>query len=393
MTRTLFLAVVAATLVVVTWVQTAWAPPKRKPVAKWVTVTAAAAGTNEKAKDEAVSRALRKAVEQTCGVFIKAQSKTLNYQAVYDKVLGNTVGYVVEHSVPKSWTADGKTHARVRALVSTRKFEEAWAAIAHTIARENNPRVIIGVVEAVRHTAKGPTYRMKANGTVQTKLEDFFLTKGVVLVDRAAAKKASRRDVFLAAMTDDEKGVAALAALGARFKADVVITGRASAKYGKTLRVEEARFHQYAASVTVRVVQTDSARVLAVKTYGPKTFNTLQRAGGGQKALAKLADHVAPKLLATVIEAWRKREHVSRTVHLSISGMNFKAWLAFKREVKELRGVQALNRREIVQDVAHIEVQYQYNNEHLAETLTELKKTKLEVTEITATRVKLKIVE
>ena len=388
MTRKLFLPVVAAALAASTWVSTAWAPPERKPVDKWVTVTAAAAGSDEKAKDEAVSQALRKAVEQTCGLFLKAQSKTLNYKAVYDKILGSTVGYVIEHSVVKSWTEDGKTHARVRARVSTRKFEEAWAVIAHTIARENNPRVIIGVVEAVKHTANGPTYEVTDNGAVQTKLEDFFLTQGVVLMDRATAKKVSKRDVLLAALKDDEKEVAAL---GARFKADVVITGRASAKYGKTLQVEEAALHQYTASLTVRVVQTDSARVLAVKTYGPKTFNTLQRAGGGQKALAKLADYAAPKLLTAVIEAWRKRAHVSRTVHLSISGMNFKAWTAFKHEVKELRGVQALNLREITQDVAHIEIQYQYSNENLAETLTELKKTKLEVTEITATRVKLKI--
>ena len=361
-----------------------------KPVDKWVTVTAAAAGTAAKAGDEAVAQALRVAVERACGVFIKAQSKTLNYKTVYDKVLANTVGYVIEHEVLKTWKDGEMTHVRVRARVSTRKFQENWAVIAHTVNRENNPRVIVAIAEAVRHTTAGPIYKVKEDGIVQGKIEDFFLSKGIALTDRATAAKVSKRDVLLAALKDDEKEVAAL---GARFKADVVIAGRASAKYGKTIRVAETSLHQYTATLRVRVIQADSARVLVSKTYGPKTTTSLQRAGGGDKALAKLAAESAPKLLAVVVEAWRKRANVSRTAHLSISGMNFKAWTAFKAEAKKLRGVKALRLREVTEGIAHIEVEYTYSNENLAENLTGLKKTKLEVTEITATRIKLKIVK
>ena len=363
---------------------------RAKPVDKWVTVTAAAAGTTAKAGDEAVAQALRVAVERACGVFIKAQSKTLNYKTVYDKVLANTVGYVIEHEVLKTWKDGEMTHVRLRARVSTRKFQENWAVIAHTVNRENNPRVIVAIAEAVQHTAAGPIYKVGEDGIVQGKVEDFFLSKGIALMDRATAAKVSKRDVLLAMLKDDEKEVAAL---GARFKADVVIAGRAIAKYGKTIRVADTSLHQYTATFRVRVIQADSARVLVSKTYGPKTVTSLQRAGGGDKALAKLAADSAPKLLAVVVEAWRKRANVSRTAHLSISGMNFKAWKAFKAEAKALRGVKALRLREVTEGIAHIEVEYTYTNENLAENLTELKKTKLEVTEITATRIKLKIIK
>ena len=49
--------------------------PAREAVDTWVTVTASAAGTNKNAESEAVGFALRKAVEEACGTFIRGQSK------------------------------------------------------------------------------------------------------------------------------------------------------------------------------------------------------------------------------------------------------------------------------------------------------------------------------
>ncbi len=359
-------------------------------VDKWVTVTGEAAGTSLKAKDEAVQHALRKAVEETCGVFLTAQSKTRDYKAIYDKVLSNTVGYVIEHKV-LSIKNDGEiTRASCRVHVSTKKFEEAWATIAHTINQENNPRVIIAIVEATRYNAEGPVFEVKEGGVVQSKIEDFFLKKGIKLMDKGTTSKLTKRDVLLATIKDDTKAVAAL---GARFEADVVVTGRASAKYGSTIKVSGFDMFKYSSSLTLRAVRTDSAEVLAVKSYGPVSSNTLQRAGGEDKALAKLAAEAAPKILGAVVEGWRKQVNVSRTLSLSISGLSYKAWKVFKAETEKLRGVQALRLREITEDVASIDVEYDFDNAHFADAVTELENTKLEVTEITANRIKLKVAE
>jgi len=250
-------------------------------VTKWVTVTAEAPGTDLNAKDEAVARALRKAVEEACGVFIKARTKTEDYQAVYDKVFADTVGYVREHKVIKTWTEGDITHATVRACVSTQKFERDWAAIAHTIEGENNPRMIVAIAEAVHWAATSPAYEVERNGTVQGKIEDFFLQKGIVLVDKETASEVAKRDILLAAIKDDADSVAAL---GAQFKAEVVVMGRASAKYGKKLDVAGQEMYQYTATLNVRVVQTDSARILAVKSFGPITAPSSSRPAGKKKS-------------------------------------------------------------------------------------------------------------
>ena len=391
MTRTTRTIILTCVLLTALTAQAAGGPEIKGPKAdKWVTTEGVATGTDEKAKDEAVAEALRKGVERACGVFLTSESKTQDYKAIYDKIFADAVGYVREHKVLKTWVVDGQTHASVRAHVSAQKFEKNWAVIAHTLEQEDNPRVVVAIVEAVSHSTTAPRFDTDEGGIVQGKVEDFFLSKGLSLMDKAMATNVTKRDVLLAALKDDEKEVAAM---GARFKADVVVAGRAAAKYGKTLNIEGIQMHQYTATLNVRVIQTDSARVLVSKSFGPETSMSLQRAGAGDKVLSKLAKESAPKLLAAVVEAWRKRANVARTVVVSISGMDFTAWKAFKAEAAGLRGIKALRLREITESVASVNVEYRYTVENLADHLIELKSVKLQVTEISTNRIKAKVVK
>ena len=361
-------------------------------VERWMTVTEQAAGVNANAADEATKLALRKAVEQACGVFIKAQSKVKDYQTVYDKVLANTGGYVLEYKVTSTRVdkENDITFVTVHALVSTKKFEENWASIAHTINQEGNPRVVVGIAEATTWTtATMPAYDVEEAGVVQSAVEDFFNSKGLMLMDKHTSAKVTKRDLMLASLKDDSNEIAAL---GARFKADVIVVGKASARMGNRVKVGDDTFqYQYTASLVVRAVQTDSGRVLLSKTFN-KNFNELQM-NGEAKVLGKLGAEFAPEILKALIEAWAKRANVTRTVELNISGMDFDTYKTFKVEAEKLRGVQAIRFREITEAVANIDMEIELTNENLADRLSEFKNPKLKITEISANRIKLKVVK
>lgn len=357
-----------------------------KEVDTWITASSEAAGKDANAKDEAVKAALRKAVEKACGVFLTSQSKTKDYQGVYDKVIANTAGYVLEYKVEKTWVEDDITHATVKARVSTKKFEQDWARIAHTLHQENNPRLIVAIAEATNWTTTGPAYTVDERGAVQGKVEDFFSDKGISLIDKSTAAKVTNRDLMLATLKDDATEIAAV---GARFKAEVVVVGKASAKFSKLVKLGQAELFQYTGTLTVQAIQTDSARILVSKTF-TKSFNEVGR-GCEDKVLAKLGDEYAPELLKAIVEAWRKRANVSRTIELNISGMDYDAYRGFKAEIEKLRGVQAIRFREITESVATVEIEYEFTNENLADRLSSLKDTKLKVTEITSNRMKLKL--
>jgi hypothetical protein len=224
----------------------------------------------------------------------------------------------------------------------------------------------------------------------QGKLEDFFLSKKIKLMDRETGKKVSQRDKELAVLKDD---AGELAAIGARYDADVIIKGKATAKYSKTVKVGEQEMHQFVCTLSIRAIETDSARLLVSKSYGPETVTTLQMGGGADKGLAKVAEASAPDLLDSIVEAWRQDVNVTRNIQLNISGMDYGAYKKFDEEVAKLEGVQALRMREITESIANIDVEYEFDQKRLADVLLELKSVKLEVSEITPNRIKLKVVK
>jgi hypothetical protein len=361
-------------------------------VERWMTATEQAAGVTPNAADEAKGLALRKAVEEACGVFIKAQTKTKDYQAVYDKVLANTVGYVLEYKVTNTRVDKGNeiTFVTVRALVSTKKFEESWASIAHTVNQEGNPRVVVGIAEATTWTsATMPAYDVEEAGVVQSAVEDFFNSKGIMLMDKHTSAKVTKRDLVLASLKDD---AAEIAAVGARFKADVIVVGKATARMGNRVKVGDDIFqYQYTGSLVIRAVQTDSGRLLVSKTF-QKNFNELQM-NAEAKVLGKLGAEFAPDVLKALVEAWARRANVTRTVELNISGMDYDSYKTFKIEAEKLRGVQSVRMREITEAVANIDMEIELTNENLADRLSEFKDPRLKITEITSNRIKLKVVK
>lgn len=459
-----------------------------KPEEQWITVTEQATGMDQKAKDEALAKALRRAVEQACGVFLTSESKTQNYQGVYDRIFADAVGYVKEYNVVKTWIQDGCYFVKIDALVSTQKFEKDWAVIAHTYAQEANPRVIVVIgqttyemvndlekeeqhaaAEAMdvqaearsrgevsvggaavqeadaaavagtvsrrgrlrprnwatmsaeqreawlarmeaeerssatvsgtvtrQETDNYKTWRRVADtlaegGSVQTKIEDFFLEKGIKLVDRETARKVNKRDLALANAQGD---LDRLAALGAQFDADVVILGTAAAKTGgetqMTVAGQTVRQHEYRAKLVVRAVRTDSAQLLVSKVYQVSARS--MRKGGEEAALDRLAEEAAPQLLSAVVDAWRKQVHVTRDIQLQIDGMTYNDFKTFQTAVQTLRGVQSVHLREITDNVANISIGYEFPTRNLADRLTELKEIRLEVTEFNPHRLKMRVV-
>ena len=459
---------------------------KNKSRDKWVTVTESAAGTTPKARDEAIAKALRRAVEQGCGVFINSRSKTKNYQGIYDKIFADAVGYIKKHDKPKCWIENGLYYARVHALVSTQKFEQNWAAIAHTYHQENNPRILMVVGEStvkmvneLELDAKSASTRtrtatmisrirtesalaaaaerqtdtdtvsgnfswwsgrrrprrwasmtrdqrarwiettaaeevraaqasvtdtsqssdnfkvwervatdLKDKGVVQGRLEEFFIDKGIKLIDQSTAASLNQRDVLLASAKDD---LIDAAAIGKKFNADVIIIGTAGAEYSGEITVGDVKMYQYTAKLVVRVIRTDSAQLIVSKVFGPINANSLQKTGGEGKALDKLAREAAPKLLAAVVEAWRKQVNVTRDINLQIANMTYADWKIFEVEVGKLRGVKALRLREIIGSLANVDVDYEFSTQNLADNLGELKTIKVEITGFSPNRLKLKV--
>jgi hypothetical protein len=270
-------------------------PDFAEPRERWIKVTGMAAGIDQTAAEQAKQDALRLAVERACGVFINAQSQVKDFELVRDKILQQAVGYIKEYKVLEEHNDGSLSYCTVDALVSTQRFEQDWAALAQTREQEANPRCVMVVIEDDNvDDLKSP----RANGVVQSCLENFFLSHDIQLMDKGQSEAVRQRDLALAAIDDD---IDRLAAVGAALKAEVVLLGNAEAKYATIAGYRKAKWD---CSLTIRIIQTDSAMLLASNVYRPqKTFFTDTGATGASEGLEQIAREQAAQILQDLGEA------------------------------------------------------------------------------------------
>lgn len=363
-------------------VRTAYAFGAREIVAE-----GRASGTNINAMEQAKQDALRRAVEQACGTFINAQSKTGNYALVYDKVISEPLGYIEEYKVLEERVADGVSCCKVRAVVSTASFEREWARLAHTLVAEDNPRCMVVVVE---DNGSSDPPRPRTNGIVQNTLENFFLDKGLRLVDKGAVDDRREREITLAALNDD---VRQLAATAASLHADVIIKGNAEARRTGDAVVAGKSVYKWRATLNVRAYHADSAQMLMSQTY--TTSHSSVAFDGGDEALKRCVEQEAAKVLRDIGESWRKRQNVTRTIQIVLSDCSRADFKSFEAALRKVDGVQDVKLREMTSGVCQIDVDWSYDAERLAGRLDELKLPgmSLEITSQTHERLTVKLIK
>lgn len=364
----------------------ATAQPKAKE--RVITIEGKAAGADRNAMEQAKQDALRRAVEQACGTFISSQTKTKDYAATYDKCMSFAGGYVTEFDIVSQRVEDGMSICKVRATVSTAAFEAEWARLCHTVEAENNPRCIVIIVE---DSNADDGEKGQGGGIVQSIVESFFLNKGVQLMDKEGAEGVRERDLSLAAFNDDAKK---LAAIGAAFKADVVIRGVADARHAGSSQVAGRTVNKWSATISIRAYHTDSAQLIMSNSY-TTTKSSVNNSSSGDDALRACAEQNSAKMLRDIGEAWRKRQNIRRISRLVLENCSRPDYKAFETALRKVDGVQEVRLRELVNNVCQVEVDWAYDMERLAGRIEELKVdgATYEITEQSHDRITVKVVK
>lgn len=342
------------------------------PDAKVAKAMGMAAGTDLKARDEARHDARRRAVEAACGVVINGYSNVEDFQLKKDRILTNAVGYLTSEKVIREWSENELSYCEITATVSTGQFEADWASMfTHLREDMQNPRCVVVITEDNDVDDSIPP---KINGVVQSTIEHYFLEHDVQLMDKGVSEDVKDRDIELAASKHDLK---ALAARAASFGADVLIFGQAEARRGGVVTLGSQALRKWEVTLNVRVVQADSAQILASNTYRPSKAFTSSSTRSGDGGFKKLADEVAGDLLMDIAAAWQKTATSHRIVRLVLEGCSRSD---FRRRIapalSEIRGVRAgddsVKLREVVDNIVTAEVEWAFGLDVLADTLEDL---------------------
>jgi len=352
------------------------------------------AGDEVKAKEDAISSALRNAVEQVVGTMIESEVLVENYQTMEDKIYTRTTGYVQKYDIISSnKQMDNVLEVTVRATVKLTDLKNDLQAIGVLISRKGKPRTMVLIDE--RNITANYIQLAADMNTTETTIMNEMMNLGFPFVDAVQAKQNITRDQAVAAMQGDANAAAGIAG---RLGAEILITGTAISKVasGTPAVVRNAGFKSCQANLNLRVIRADDAKIIAVASAHDRAAH-IDEITGGSQALEKAAKKAVVDLKEKILKVWQEDVYSGTQVQLQVLNItSFSQLNTFKNSLTSyIRGLQSVNQRSFGSGTALFDVDIKGNAEQLASELEakEIEGIKLQVVGLTANKVTVKIVQ
>ncbi len=381
-----------STALAILWILAASAAAQETAPATEITVVGVGSILNNDAaaaRDQAIDDAMRKAVQQALGTFIKSETLVQNYQLVDDRILSWSAGYVKKYAILREGKIPIDTYeVQMRATVNLTELRLDDDALAALIEKEN-PRVMVMIAEQNVGEANRLQYFEVDLTAAETAIIDVFRTKGFEVVDQAQAKENQQRDVVLSALDGNAKAAAAIAAAQ---HAELIVTGKAIAKVATGFSMGGMKSCQ--ANITTRIISADDAKIIATASE-TAAYPHIDEVTGGTLAIQKAAKKCAETIVTKVAAEAQKRFYNTTTVNLRVQGYrNYNELQKFSNTLKYyLRGVKEVFQRSAAGGYANFDIKIVGSAKQLARELgnKNFSPFKVEVTGATTNRVDIKI--
>ena len=309
-----------------------------------VTAIGQAAGNSANARKEAVNRALRAAVEKAVGVYVESDTLVKNYQLLEDKIYSKVKGYVKKYDIIEDNKGEGGIYkVKIKAVVADDILKNDLSDLNLIKSVKGNPRIMVLINEYIDGSES-------IADKVKSVIENEFLKKNFKLVDKSQLKAIKKRDVALS--YDDPKKAAAL---GAKFGAEIVITGNASADFMEKSKPYGVTVYAYSGNVNIRAIKTDTAEIIATDVE-----EGVARAGGrvltANKVLEDCAKKAADKLMSKILSRWREEVYNYTDVELIISKVDDKLREDILKKLKTVEGIKEINEKSYGNGVMELEI-------------------------------------
>lgn len=322
------------------------------------------------AEEKAVESALRTAVEQVVGVFVKSDTLVQNYVTIDDRILSQSKGYVKTYRKLSSKKEDGVIIVEVEATVLAAKLKGSLDELQAALAKKDYPRLMLFISEQnVGDTSFsswwGNTTSVISMGQVENSLIELLAPKGFKFVDpQVLAGKVQMKDAYQVVSGGiSTQGAREIANLT---NAEVIVVGTAVATDAGTIM--GTKMHSGQADITLKVINSDNGEILFTATaHGTDQHVVAQTAGKGAliNATKKIADQITKK----ITEKWLQS---TSTISIDVAGLtsyqmldDFKKVLA--HQVGGIKGVQVRN---MEKDKASLDIFSSSKTEILAKELT-----------------------
>ncbi len=284
-----------------------------------VSATGYGSGSKLTAINEATEDALRKAVEQGCGVFIQSKSTVKDFVLIKDQIISESKGFITHHSVTaqKYNPNRGIAEVTVKATVSKKLLMSKWAAHEGSLNRIGMPKLMF-----VTRLIHGKV--LTSSKEAENRMTQPFIEARFFIVSAEMVKTKKKIDLQLAAQ---EGNMSKLVQAGKDFGCDLVIDGKVTGELtGKYKGYEgEDPSWKYTFNFQFNSIRTSDSRIL--NSYSDNFEITMQSQSPSdafRMGAAKFADWVGPHIRRKLMKYWAFAGQNHMTFHLEVKGVKFK---------------------------------------------------------------------
>ncbi len=376
----------------------------QQPSATTVTAEGVAVISNNNtamARDNAISDAQRKAVEQAVGTMVSAETVVQNYETLSDNVYSKTQGYIRSYNVISESPMGNLYQVTIQATVAAGDLKNDLSALGLLMAKKNYPRIMMMVAEQ-NIGSQYYTYWWNfgaghadviAGQTDMTVTENILMEKlskkGFNVVDHSVRLKNVKisSGYKVETLSND-----AIKTIGNLYDAEVVIYGKSLAKLAGSVMGTSMKSSQ--ADVSLRAVNTDNGQVIASATNHGAAVHP-NESTAGIEALKQATNGIADNLIDQIIARWSKDVSGGTMIQVTVSGVSSYGYLVkFKNALADkVRGVKSLHQRGFSSGVATLDVEFTGSAQGIADKLAMMQYEgfSVDITDITQNSIKIKM--
>jgi hypothetical protein len=322
------------------------------------------------ARDQAIQDALRLVVEQAAGTMVLSETMVQNYEVLRDQIYSKSQGYIQRYEVTDESIEGNLYKVTIQAAVAKGDLKNDILALGLLMARKNMPRVMIMVAEQTVGMHYYSYWWGVNAGTADLSITENVLMekltrKGFHVVDHAVTSKTLEiKDPYKIESLNND----AVRSIGKLYDAEVVIYGKALSKLAGSVLGTSMKSAQ--ADVSLRVVNTDTGRVIASSTQHAAAVHPNEVTAGAD-ALKIATDAIADKLLQQTVAKWSQDVDGGSLIRLVVSDIpSYNHLVKFKDMIqKQVRGVNGLYQRDFNTGTATLDVSVPATSQKLADEL------------------------
>lgn len=262
-------------------------------------------------RDDALNSAMRNAVEQAMGVYVKSDTMVKDAVLISDKVFSHSKGYVAKYDVIKEERLKDLVLVTIKATVDDRVLYDDIEALGLLGKSLGNPRIMVA------YSAKGDTQKALSGrefiNEIYNGITEGLTDKQLRVVDRQTSEKLSRQ---VADTHEIDESLNKAAAFGLKYHAEYTLYYSVSGEikegainYGAKLRIKTQLIDNTRAQII-------TSKIVEVSSSGQTLEMVLERAArdGGKK--------IVGVMLEPIQKAWMEMQKSGSLYTVIIDGVD-----------------------------------------------------------------------